>query len=309
MGLFGKKKKSASVGLYGKHPSADDFLRLNASGAEVRWLDEWLSGALPAAERLVPEWESVYARFPSVSFICGGAGKSTTYLLGAMAPSTDRIGRQYPLILFAEVDETAILDGYPGVPHERFLEEAEALIARRDRLSRDGLLEAVEALTPPDDGSLQSAMRRHRDFLEETNGDDALAAMFARAGDVAQAEHALGILREACRSISPRDPLPGFGVRCPIGERTGSERTQHAALWLEVLQRLLSVRLVPNALWSGGVMLAYFGRLPAKALTALWHTGWQDDTLYDLGKERNDKLRLSGLPLDTPLPALLGALS
>jgi type VI secretion system protein ImpM len=309
MGLFGKKKKSASVGMYGKHPMADDFLRLNASSAEVRGLDEWLSGALPAAGRLVPDWENTYASFPTVCFVCGGTSKSSTYLVGALAPSTDRIGRQYPLILFAEVDEASLVNGYPAVPYARFLEEAEALLTRRGRLSRDSLLQAACALAPPDGSSLQSATGRHQQFLEGTSGADALAAMFAHLGDgVDQARHALGILREACRSISPKQPLPGFGVRCPIGERTGSERRQHAALWLAVLQRLLPVRLVPNVLWSGNVLLAYFGRLPAKALTALWHTGWQDDTLYDLGKERNDKQRLSDLPLDAPLSTLLGLL-
>jgi type VI secretion system protein ImpM len=301
MGLFGKKKKTAVVGLYGKHPAADDFLRLNASSPEIRALDEWLSGALAAAGRLVPDWETAYGGFASIFFICGSGGvKGASCLLGALAPSTDRIGRQYPLVLFASLDESLVAKDFSAAPYSSFLEEVEALLGRRTRLGRDSLFDAVGSLRPPDEAALADAQRAHGEYLDGTTCSDAFRLMFADAG---QEERALGIVREACGYVTPGHPPPGFGVRFPLGAR----RVDNAALWLGVLQQLLPQGFVPNALWSGSTMLTYFSRLPAKALTALWHTGWKDDSLYDLATESSDRARLP-IPAAQPLRALLTAI-
>ncbi len=300
MGLFGKKKTaSAIVGLYGKHPSADDFLRQSAGSAIVRALDEWLSNALAAAARLIPGWEDVYPEAAPVSFLFTAPDpKASALLLGTLAPSTDRIGRQYPLILFAELEHELLARDFAWAPVCRFQEELAAFHRRRHGLGREALLDAVRWLTPPDPEDLAEARRGHEDYLERTTCGEALGQIFGAEADAGEA--ALRGFQHVCRSVSPGSSL-GYGVRCPAGS------LQVVALWLHLLQTLTRGRMLPNAIWTDDVLLLYFGKLPGKALTALWHAGWQDDSVYDLATARDR----GGppLPREQSLRALLASLS
>jgi len=297
MGLFGKKVKSATVGLYGKHPAADDFLRRNAGTPMVRSLDEWLSNALAAAQRLVPDWETTYARCPSLSFVYGAAdAKGGTALVGTLSPSTDRIGRQYPLILFAEVDAEMLAQSYPVLPCSRFLEELERMQAGRSRYTRESLVQALERLAPPDAAALKDAALRLERFTEDTTCADAFRGMF---DDEGQEETAVGALQDVCRAAGPGRP-PGFGLRFPLGE----SRSGTASLWLELTRSMLRERLLPSALWSDRALLLYFAKLPAKALTALWRPGWQDDSVFDMSTARSERGVRRPLQLDRPLRTL-----
>jgi type VI secretion system ImpM family protein len=307
MGLFGFGKKrprsETVVGLYGKHRSAADFLRHNAGSAEVRALDEWLSGALPAAARLVPEWETTYETAPPVHFLLPAADGGRL-LVGGLAPSADRSGRLYPLIVFAELDAAQLADRYPSFPLSRFLGEVGALLARRGRLARESLLAAVQDLRPPDAASLADADAQRAAFLDGTTAEQAFGAMFAQAPATDGVSRAVATLREACGDVAPGRPRPGFGVRCPLGGAS-AKHASHVTVWLALAERLLPRATLPSALWSEGSLLLYFGRLPAKALAVLWHPEFQDDSLYDL--LRPTSAEGEKLPLGEPLRGLLAA--
>jgi type VI secretion system ImpM family protein len=309
MGLFGfgrKKSEEAVVGLYGKHRSSADFLRLNASSSEIRAFDEWLSSALPAAARLVPDWEATYHAAPPVYFLYRAAESSRRAIVGGLAPSADPTGRLYPLIVFAELDASLVLEHYSALPFESLIEEVGALLERRTRLSREALFEAVREIRPPDVASFGAAAERRDSYLDRTAAAKAFAAILPPAANGERSEaRALGVLREACAEVVP-GRLPGFGVRCPLGS---SAAGRHAALWLAFAGRLLPAETLPLALWSGSALLLYFSRPSTKALAALWRPGFQDDSLYELAAEP-EKPPLSGLPdPGQPLRELLASLS
>jgi len=176
--LFGRKKKkkapppsrSAGVGLYGKHPGAGDFLRENASGPEISLLDEWLSAAIDRAGRVLPDFDAAYGSLFSAGFLLGfpGEARAGSALLGVMAPSRDEIGRQFPLIIFAYVDQSLAADGFDAAPHEPFIAAATSVLQRRNTLSRDELLAAARALQPPDAASFARAREAHQAYLGQT---------------------------------------------------------------------------------------------------------------------------------------------
>jgi len=296
MGLFGRKKRSLEAGLYGKHPDAGDFIRVNAGGAELRALDEWLSGAMVAAGRLVPDWERSYLAADPVSMIFNPGSKSGICVIATLAPSTDRSGRRFPLVLFAEVGFDALTETFPGAPLLAFFEMAQSLHARRQSIGQAELLERARGLVPPDAAAFDRAARRQEAYLDSTTVGQAFRD---GGGWIDQALHEL---QGVCRDVTPNRPLPRFGVRLPLGPPPAEQ----ASLWLRLLRDMCSVRLVPNVLWTDHRLALYLDRPSSKALVSLWRGEWQDETVFDLGQSPSTSSRFSP---EHPLRALVTAVS
>lgn len=85
------------VGFYGKIPARGDFVRAVLSSELVRCWDGWLQGVLPEAGS-PPDWDAAPAwQLNLPAGLC-----SPNALGGVMLPSSDRIGRRFPLLLAAE---------------------------------------------------------------------------------------------------------------------------------------------------------------------------------------------------------------
>lgn len=310
--FFGKKKKNKSrtippsgppvVGLYGKHFSAGDFLKLNASSPEVQLLDAWLAKAMNTGQRLLPNWDKDYPSFFTAHFLLNyfpdDAAPRT--LLGVMAPSHDKGGRDFPLVVFASLPSSRGIRLYRTAPHEPFLDEATRLMQRRNAMQRDELFSQVERLQPPDDESLELARQKHRDYLEQTGWIAAFTAMFGLSAPMQQGK-ALGTVATIVDGLKAGQPLPRYGVRCPLGAAGPAA----AGLWLDLLGRHLPQNVVPNAIWSPQALLLYYREPSPKALTALLDMGWQDDTICDLSTATSGEERANLPEADLPLATLV----
>lgn len=85
------------VGFYGKIPARGDFVRAALSLELVRCWDGWLQVVLPVVA-WPPDWDaSPIWRLNLPAGLCGPSA-----LGGVMLPSSDRIGRRFPLLLAAE---------------------------------------------------------------------------------------------------------------------------------------------------------------------------------------------------------------
>jgi type VI secretion system protein ImpM len=306
MAFFKKKRPSASgpatVGLYGKHPDAGDFLRLNASGPELQRLDDWLSKALDRSPRLLDNFEHDYASVLSVSFLFQRRGDSSPWsLLGVMAPSQDSSGRRFPLILFSQLDHQVAARHYPALPHEPFVMAAARLLQRRNALDRDQLLEEAQRLAPPDSRSLEAAREAHDQFLDQTGWIGAFSTIFGLAAPMQQGK-AVGTLRKAVGALRADAPLPRFGIRCPLGV----DPAGHSGMWLALVRRQLPAPAPPDILWSPRSLLVYFTKPSPKALAALLDPQWQDDSLCDLATASAGEEQARLPETDSPLRALLG---
>ena len=115
-------------------------------------------------------------------------------------------------------------------------------------------------------------------------------------GSTGPAERALVALEEACRSGG------NFAVACPLGPDPATD----VAIWLRLVQVLSRGKLVPGMLWSGQVLLLFFGRFTPRALAALWKPGAAASDLYDLRTVRAGYSR--SFPADQPLHDWLSTL-
>lgn len=88
---------------FGKLPGAGDFAhRRMPPTLRTRW-DNWLHDGLAELRARHPGWIEAYLTSPVWGFLIGpGVAEDGTWI-GAMAPSVDRVGRYYPIALFAPI--------------------------------------------------------------------------------------------------------------------------------------------------------------------------------------------------------------
>ena len=90
-----------ALGVYGKHPAKGDFVEYGLPPDLRAALESWLDQVLAEArETLGPAWEQVWATAPQLRFWLGEAiwGQPVA---GVLAPSRDRVGRRFPLVMVA----------------------------------------------------------------------------------------------------------------------------------------------------------------------------------------------------------------
>jgi len=95
--------------LYGKLPTKRDFVALGAPRDFLNAWEPWLQGGVSASQATLGErWQKAFLRAPIWRFWLGAdlCGAST---IGAFMPSLDKVGRYFPLTLFACADRGATI--------------------------------------------------------------------------------------------------------------------------------------------------------------------------------------------------------
>lgn len=95
--------------LYGKLPTKRDFIALGASRDFLNAWEPWLQSGVSASQATLGEqWQKVFLRAPIWRFWLGAelCGVST---IGAFMPSLDKVGRYFPLTLFACADQESAI--------------------------------------------------------------------------------------------------------------------------------------------------------------------------------------------------------
>lgn len=112
------------LGYYGKLPLSPEFLRLNASGPEVRWLDDWLQrGVLYGKDREGARWPALVAESGLWNFMYVPEGPGRI-VCGVLFASHDKAGRSFPFLTYLLIDRD-LVSGKPWlIPllAEEFLE-------------------------------------------------------------------------------------------------------------------------------------------------------------------------------------------
>jgi type VI secretion system protein ImpM len=127
-------------GFYGKMPATGDFVTRRLTGDFVRGWDRWL------AQHLVPLFNSeIWPSTTALRFLAGPASFGAS--AGVVLQSADRVGRQFPLSIVAQLAEAPIqlADAeawFCGV------EEA-AVAAQNGELTPDGLDAVLTGLPVP----------------------------------------------------------------------------------------------------------------------------------------------------------------
>ena len=222
--------QGATVALLGKAPCQGDFIRWNAGDAVSQQFHRWLEEGHEAVRRA-----NVLLPAEPIHFVFTAAGARQA-LVGLMAPSSDKVGRVFPLAVYLLVD-TSALAGHANVllpgSHEAFFAGARKLLADAATLSADELhkrLEALAAQTAGDSGAAE-AYRRKAQLAPASS----LVRQFTSDGAPPGVQYyAFRTFMTACSAEKGKEPSkPGVTLDCPFPEETGPFP------WVELARRLL----------------------------------------------------------------------
>src|SRR4051812_26806711 len=101
-----------------------------------------------------------------------------------MAPSSDSVGRTFPMAVFAPLEPAHAATRFAAVPvvYAHFLAAAAALVARSRELSAAQLAEQVRALAPPPGTDFGTADEVCRRTLAASTGAELRARLFGADG-------------------------------------------------------------------------------------------------------------------------------
>lgn len=92
-------------GAFGKMPALGDFFRIGAPSEVVTPWDTWVQQVLQAARVTLGErFDACYMQAPIWRFALAPSVLGSQGVVGVLMPSVDRVGRQFPLTLFAQTD-------------------------------------------------------------------------------------------------------------------------------------------------------------------------------------------------------------
>ncbi len=178
-------------GAFGKIPSLGDFFRIRAGAEFVAVWDGWLQEVmLNARQVLGPRYEACYMSAPVWRFVLPAGVAGPSGLIGVLMPSVDRVGRQFPLTLMAELpagaDRSPFRTCFAQSATLDALEDL-ALDALDDAMTRDALDARLAAITPAAESVRGHLLRGLAGSIVMQGSDPALLA-----ADLAEAALAPG---------------------------------------------------------------------------------------------------------------------
>jgi type VI secretion system ImpM family protein len=297
----------SQVAALGKIRSEREFLRSQTSAA-LHAFDSWMVENMDfAAGQGDKHWSQSFANGALQAFVFRvrlDAG-SDAILAGAIAPSADELGRQFPLAVVAELASPAALAKAPEllpVLLERLWDRSAEIVFE----ASDGGVHPASRLSHIEHGltpDLESARTAYDEWLRKCTVPE-LAALAAESS--AHFLESLAVLTDAILphrgSERPNTPL---SFHLPLGHGGGAV----LCFWLDLLRRGMAwTRTVPSFFWSAdhdaARVLLHLGEPPKQTLAELWGARGTSDAFCDLATPHASERPDLSLP-----PALASALS
>lgn len=268
------QSRHVGASLIGKVPCRADFVRFGPSTAAARSFDAWLARAM---ERLQLHRRPIPAT-PIRFVYCSSDDKSP--LVGALAPSKDKVGRNFPVAIFH-----AAASSLPPETNPTFFERVEDLIAQLPGLT-DSEIQArlaevdspTEALGADSTAACEGALssRPASEFFEQAFGSTPAGQHF----------YAVLTLLRAAESVrtSPAAKVPMLA--CP------TRNAMTTRVWLEILRRLAPAHPM-SLLWSEHEperLLFRWGAPTDDALCALADARYGSNSVWPLSTDREASL-------------------
>jgi type VI secretion system protein ImpM len=232
------------IGVFGKLPTVGDFVVHNGSMPAARELQQWLVGEV---ENLAAKRK--HAPVVPVKFLIRDSGGSGA-CIGAMAPSRDRVGREFPLAVFAQIDLPVACHRFPSLPtaYAGFLDSSAKLVGDAATLGLDltGVLLRSDMLPLPGPQDLEASRTWTHQALEATGGQTLLEAVFGPlSGGVAL--HGMHMFSTACAHVRGGDPgRASIVLDCPTSDDV------QLVFWLRLARDMLDWRRAPPSFfWTG----------------------------------------------------------
>jgi type VI secretion system protein ImpM len=225
------------VGAYGKVPGQPDFLRVGAGEFCQAGLDRWFETAVETVRQdggRLPEVPTAFLLSPPES------GRA---FVGAFAPSTDAVGRSFPLVVFIDVETADLATRLPAVPllFKSFLDDAALLVALPPP-SAEGVAARLETI------AVGGPLDPQRSMLSALGSDPIGPLLTALGGSAGALGYALRTFASACDLAVKAGPGATTGV---ITVDAPAPTPMVRQFWLELAARRLHWRdAVPSLLWA-----------------------------------------------------------
>ena len=260
----------------GKCPSDPEFLR--PEGELALAFDAWLDGASGELHaRYGANWPLQFSQ--TVRFLWHPPKRLRTAgaLVGAIVPSVDAVGRDYPLSIFAQfaADESASPHLVP-LAFQHYLADAESLARSAPELSKVSLQDHAEALQIPPDDAFAEADVAHRTFTEHVRHEDFWPVLFPGGEPTSMASHTLDALSNALLSLRGNErPKSDVLLRLPLSEG------RFVPVWLDVVERFRQPHPARvSAFWTDDTLLVAPGDdVPPSVLSELFAQDGEEDLI------------------------------
>jgi type VI secretion system ImpM family protein len=264
------------VGAVGKTPWRAEYLPVPTHAPSFAAFDAWLTLATEwAAQAAGPSWSVAFERGAMHGFVFHSPDERAEQVLcGALAPSRDSAGRQFPLAI-----------GVPLDVAPRLLQRPELSPFVLEGLWAEATSALAESLTRPDASATVTAgasdVAEAAELYDGWAGSLPLGELWALLGPaLVEPEASLRLVFETLAPFRGIEPVStSLGLRLPLGQGGGAT----LCFWLDLARRYLGWRsTLPSFLWShdgtNGVALLALGRLSKASLAELWlPTGTRDD--------------------------------
>ncbi|HEX9622346.1 MAG TPA: type VI secretion system-associated protein TagF [Polyangiaceae bacterium] len=313
---------SGAAGLFGKLPSADDFLHLDppvSDSAFTTWLQH---GVERASVRPAPDFAERYDAAGARVFVFRQPDQSL--MAGVLLPSRDRVGRRFPVSVYAPLSSDALLAAPHVVPLVlgQFLESIGSVVLSRVNDADAGTVQrAVASLHGPDPNTLLTYAAEYGHWAASSPLSSVWPALFGDPG----AERAYFTLVAICASLGSfrgvETPPTPLAVRLPLG----AAGVAGAVFWLDVVRRAACwQRTVPTCFWyldaPDSAILIQLGETPPATFAELFRPDEASDHVVDLraGPQGDWSHALNAVPSgvgavvgrpEASVAELLGALS
>ena len=170
------------IGLFGKLPAKGDFMSKAVPASVLQPWESWLNRVAPGARHHLGEaWDGVYAAAPVWRFWVGELVWGQA-IAGAIVPSIDKVGRQFPLCLILSEGGAA----HPAPPvvgrgNERWYAQLDDALLRARSEAFQGDVDALLAGLSLPDGATQPLVEDRRQAFF-AYGEEGLAHLLSDVG-------------------------------------------------------------------------------------------------------------------------------
>ena len=282
------------VGCCGKLPIHGDFIRHNLKIREAVTLDDWVQDGVTLLNRRYDQkWKRVFQLSPNFRFAFVGVENDRT-ITGVIAPSRDRIGRDYPFVLFRASDDPIFKQQQALVPLA-YMDTYRTVDALLCQPWQNTSLESVLA-------QIDSERHLHAD-LADFNWHEQLQAILDNTtigeiwddilpgADTTIRVAFMYVVMSSLQTVARRSPQRvHWGLRIPLP--SGENANKHLAFWLQLSDAVLKGRnWRASLIWNPPVpgiparLLLFFHQIPASYFALLIDPRRSDDTVLDVLEE------------------------
>jgi type VI secretion system ImpM family protein len=301
------------IGLVGKIPAHNEFVRLGPSGEPLHSFDAWLTESVEwASARGGDVWPEAYERGQIHAFVFRPPGDGSSCVIGAMGPSFDGAGRRFPAAVVAPLSPSPALQAAPAslpILLEEYWYFASNLVVESRTLGLGDLEQRLRSEGRPHLGEPTEAVDHYRDWAASLAIGDLWALVFGDSSSD-QPAHRMRWLIETIRPYRgverPQTPLT---LRLPLGRAGGAS----VCFWIDLVGRLAGWKsTIPSFFWShdgeDGNMLLHLGNPPRATVAELWSPTQARDEVCDLTQIIRPEQLAACPPPTAALQALLSNL-